>query len=328
MPSLPAAGRFQKLVEDISRLYTDARQAQVRFAWETGRRIVREEQNGETRARYGARLIPELSKVLSQKYGPGFSTRTLQKMRHFYRHHSIAPTSAQLDWSDYVELMPLKDERNRKHLERRILKEGLKSTEIRQEVHRLRRQKENGAAPVLLHAQKPLPPLKSPGGLKLNTFSLSSLRAKLKADHVLVDCGFFVSWPVRKDELAGIDIQKEMAYTYAATVDRVIDGDTLLVLIEVGFGIIVRDRLRLRGVNCPETSSPEGARAKKFVEKLLPVDATVVIKSHKCKTDIYGRFVADVFYKQGVADPEAIIEQGVYLNRELLDQGHAVRMAE
>ncbi|HSA30505.1 MAG TPA: hypothetical protein P5160_01760 [Candidatus Omnitrophota bacterium] len=48
MPTnLPAKNRFQKLVEDISALYTNAREAQVRFAWETGRRIVQEEQNGE-----------------------------------------------------------------------------------------------------------------------------------------------------------------------------------------------------------------------------------------------------------------------------------------
>ena len=91
-----------------------------------------------------------------------------------------------------------------------------------------------------------------------------------------------------------------MSYTYVATVDRVIDGDTLLVLIEVGFGIIVRDRLR--GINCPEMSTPQGTRAKKYVEKLLPVDSTVVINSRKCKIDIHGRFVADAFFKEGVGN--------------------------
>ena len=76
-----------------------------------GKRIVEEEQNGETRAKYGDGLIPELSKVLSQEYGPGFSPRTLQKTRHFYTHHSIAPPTAQLGWTDYVELMPVWDNR-------------------------------------------------------------------------------------------------------------------------------------------------------------------------------------------------------------------------
>ncbi|MCK4882796.1 MAG: hypothetical protein KAS92_07215, partial [Candidatus Omnitrophica bacterium] len=149
-----------------SRLYADARQAQVCFARETGRRIVEEEQNGEMRAKYGAGLIAELSKVLTQKFGPGFSERTLQRMRHFYKHHSISSAPTELGWADYVELMPLKDEKKRKHLERRILKEGLKSKEIREEVRRLRRQTKKDAAPARPHSEKPLPPLKRPTGRK------------------------------------------------------------------------------------------------------------------------------------------------------------------
>ena len=330
MPKLPATDRFQKLVDDISRLYADARQAQVRFAWETGKRIVEEEQNGEMRAKYGAGLISELSKVLSQKYGPGFSPRTLQKMRRFYTHRSIAPAPTELGWTDYVELMPLKDKKKRKHLVHRILKEGLKTRDIRKEVRRLRhlfRRTGKGAAPARPHSGKPLPPLKRPTGLKLNTFSRSPLRAKIKEGYVLIDCGFFVRWPVKKKELKGLDLGG-MSYTYAATVDCVVDGDTLLVLIEVGFGIIVRDRLRLRGINCPEMSTPQGVRAKKYVEKLLPVDSTVVINSHKCKIDTYGRFVADVFFKEGVKEPSGLLKDAVYLNQHLLDSGHALRMAE
>jgi len=52
----PALSRFNKLVSDISKFYEDARMAQVRFAWETGRRIVEEEQNGAIRAAYGTHL--------------------------------------------------------------------------------------------------------------------------------------------------------------------------------------------------------------------------------------------------------------------------------
>ncbi len=111
MPTLPALSRFRKLVTDISGLYLKARETQVQFAWETGRRIVEEEQDGSMRAKYGARLIPELSKALTKKFGPGFSERTLRKMRYFYTLHPIRPTSAKLDWSDYDELMPIKQEK-------------------------------------------------------------------------------------------------------------------------------------------------------------------------------------------------------------------------
>jgi endonuclease YncB( thermonuclease family) len=110
-------------------------------------------------------------------------------------------------------------------------------------------------------------------------------------------------------------------------VERVIDGDTLVVLIDTGFGDPLEEKLRLRGINTPELGTPEGEKAKKFVEKLLPVGSTIVFKSKK-STDPHGRFVVDLFYKKGVSDPEAIIADGVYLNQQLLDEGYAVRMAE
>ena len=320
MSAVVALDRFNKLVDEISRLYVDARRVQVQLGWQVGRRIVEEEQNGEMRGAYGAGLISRLSKSLTKKHGSGFSESNLRKMRHFYLLQPKQSVPTELDWTDYVELLPVKDEKARKYLEKRVVKEDLNSRQIRQLVRETRRgsQKESPE----------LPPLKRPTGLKLNTFCLSPLRVKLKEAQVLIDCGFFVSWPVAKEELKNLNMAKEMSYTYAATIDRVIDGDTLLVLIEVGFGIIVRDRLRLRGINTPETKTSEGERAKKFVEKLLPAGSPVVIKSHKWKTDPHGRFVADVFYKENISAPLDIIETGTYLNQQLLDTGHAVRMEE
>ena len=116
------------------------------------------------------------------------------------------------------------------------------------------------------------------------------------------------------------------AYTYSAQVERVVDGDTLLVLIDVGLGCIMHERLRLRGVNTPELGTPEGEKAKKYVAGLLPAGSTIVIKSYR--TDDYGRFVVDTFYKIGCNDPQEIIANGEYLNQVLLDKGYAVRMKE
>ena len=42
MPPTLAQNRFHKLIDDISRLYIKARNAQVQFGWETGRRLVDE----------------------------------------------------------------------------------------------------------------------------------------------------------------------------------------------------------------------------------------------------------------------------------------------
>ena len=136
MPSVPALARFRKLIDDISRLYVDARRAQVRFGWpagslreETGRRIVEEEQDGAMRAQYGTGLLLQLSKTLSEKYGAGFSKSNLLKMRRFYLLNQKESVTTQLDWTDYVELLLVKDEKTRQRLEQCILREDLNSSQ-------------------------------------------------------------------------------------------------------------------------------------------------------------------------------------------------------
>jgi len=52
--------------------------------WLIGREIVEEEQRGQTRAAYGAQLIDELSKSLTDRYGRGFSVPNLRNFRQFY----------------------------------------------------------------------------------------------------------------------------------------------------------------------------------------------------------------------------------------------------
>lgn len=321
MPTTPATNRFRKLITDISRLYLNARKIQIQFAWETGRRMVEEEQNGQMRAEYGASLLAQVSEVLTKKYGSGFSETNLRKMRRFYLLNQKQAVPPELDWTDYVELLPIEDARTRKRLEQRILKENLTSDEVRKIVKKVRQLPDAKSAATL-------PPLKRPTDLKLNTFRKSKLRSKLKDGDVLIDCGFVVNWPVAKEELKNVNVTDTPSYTYEALVDRVIDGDTLLVMIEVGFQIKVYDKLRLRGIDCPELGTPEGEKAKWFVAGLLPAESVIVLKSHKTRTDTYGRFVADVFFKTGQDNCEDIIRDGIYLNQHLLDQGFAVRMKE
>ena len=321
MADLPALNRFQKLIDDISNLYVKARNMQVRFGWETGRRLFEEEQNGAMRAAYGSKLVPKVSQVLIKKYGAGFSESNLRKMRRFYLLNPIQSTSTELDWSDHVELLPVKDAKIRERLQARVLKEGLSSVQLRRLVQKVRDVSKKTSS-------LKLPPLKRPDDLKLATFAKSTLNYKLPADYVLMDCGFTVNWPVKKEELKTIVVTDKPSYTYQAMVDRVIDGDTLSVVIEVGFEIKVRDRLRLRGIDTPELGTLEGERAKKYVESLLPAGSTIIVKSHKSRVDSHGRFVVDVFYRDGVSDPQAILKDAVYLNQQLLDQGYASRMSE
>ncbi len=52
--------------------------------WNAGRRIVEQEQYGETKARYGSYLIKNLSEQLSNEFGTGFSVANLRNCRQFY----------------------------------------------------------------------------------------------------------------------------------------------------------------------------------------------------------------------------------------------------
>ena len=72
---------YQRLVKDITVLYDHARNTVVDTYWKIGKRIVEEEQEGETKADYGIQLIARLSEDLTTKYGRGFSERNLRKMR-------------------------------------------------------------------------------------------------------------------------------------------------------------------------------------------------------------------------------------------------------
>ena len=59
--------------------------------YEIGRRIVEEEQNGEGRAEYGKQLLENLSSILTNEFGKGFSLTNLTQMRKFYLVYSKRP---------------------------------------------------------------------------------------------------------------------------------------------------------------------------------------------------------------------------------------------
>ena len=72
-------------------------------------KLLIEAQGGETRAKYGDNLIKEYSKNLINDVGKKYTYTSLSRMRQFYLlFQNIAP-SAQLSWSHYQELIPLKD---------------------------------------------------------------------------------------------------------------------------------------------------------------------------------------------------------------------------
>ncbi len=111
-------------------------------------------------------------------------------------------------------------------------------------------------------------------------------------------------------------------YTYEAEVKRVVDGDTIDLLVDLGFTVHVKVRVRLLGIDTPEVygvkhGTPEhtaGLAASNRVKEILPVGEKVRVRTEK-GTGKYGRWLASVYYH----GPQGF----VCLNDQLLTEGLA-----
>ena len=127
-------------------------------------------------------------------------------------------------------------------------------------------------------------------------------------------------------------------YTYRAWVNRVLDGDTIEVVIDLGFGFTTTQTLKFRAIDAPEifykdsatkkadpslsqttTQVGAGMEAKEFVEKALAGASPVFIKT--THSDKYDRYLVDVFITDKNGEEQ-------YLNNLLLEEGLAVRVRE
>lgn len=89
--------------------YYSINKAMVEAYWLVGKRIVEEEQQGESKAVYGKYIIRDLSEQLQQEFGKGFSVRNIEQMRIFFLEYPIAQTlSAQLDEQTISETLSRK----------------------------------------------------------------------------------------------------------------------------------------------------------------------------------------------------------------------------
>ena len=101
-------------------------------------KLLIEAQGGETRAKYGDRLIREYALRLSKELGKGYSYRTLNYMRKFYLFQKMQPSVAQLSWTHYTIILSINDTNKMRYyinqcviynLSKRRLLEKIKSNE-------------------------------------------------------------------------------------------------------------------------------------------------------------------------------------------------------
>ena len=110
-------------------------------------------------------------------------------------------------------------------------------------------------------------------------------------------------------------------YTYKAKLVRVINGDTLDIEIDLGFDIIIRQRLKLYGIDTPDSRSTnvdikqKGLDVKQRLMDLLNKEfkvETILNKRGK-----YGRILGNIYV--------VVNNNEVCINELLVDEGLAIR---
>jgi len=107
---------------------------------------------------------------------------------------------------------------------------------------------------------------------------------------------------------------------YVRKVDNVVDGDTIDVLIDLGFDILFQSRVRLAGIDTPESRTKDlqekalGLESKEYLKKHLKDAKSVVIKTEKMdSSEKYGRILGWV-YVNGETES---------LNDKMINDGYA-----
>ena len=107
-------------------------------------------------------------------------------------------------------------------------------------------------------------------------------------------------------------------YEYRCTIVKIVDGDTVDIDIDLGFGIWMRgERVRLYGIDTPESRTRDleekkyGLAAKDFLTKWLSA-GNIVLKTHKDAEGKFGRILGELWYND------------VNINQKMVDEYHAV----
>lgn len=318
--------KIQKTIEEKQQnIIKSVNHEKVVMSWEIGK-IIDEYLLKNSRLDYGKKLFSQLEKDTAIK------EKTLYQMRSFYKAYPTLPEAEKnLSWSHYRSLSSIKNDEKRQYFEELTINDNLGAVRLQKEISKINAKK---AA-----RRKQVPANKKPTKLSVTRGHLFTYKiVTLKNNKTYIDCGFKVFTEAKTGfengeivesakKNAGFVFKKSSAnskqlHTYKAFLDKVIDGDTLNVTLDLGFKIQHQEILRLAKINAPEKETFEGNKSTKALEKILKNVKFLIIKTNK--TDIYGRYIADVFFSENEKDDEQkIADEGIYLNQMLIDLGAA-----
>ena len=333
-------------IEDIltsgRQLGRDARGHRLaRTYWGIGDAIHSHLLANEGRTAYGERLFQRLSIDIN------LYKTLIYTMVRLRRRMPNVETFPQLTWSHCIQILPLETLREREFYARVASGQSWNVRELKLRIREnlYSRALQTGSASYL-EASAATAAALTPRRGQLYTYRLlEALPGETSHGEFVLDLGFFSIW---SGALEGLEKPKRgdvttaekygggagdryrftlnrrrgrKLYTVRAVIERVVDGDTLLARLDCSFRSIRRERLRLRGIDTAELYSSAGQLARTFVQDALAaVEFVVVCSSGR---DLYGRYLSDVFYLPGADDPAEVLTDGIFLNRQLLDEGLA-----
>ena len=117
-------------------------------------------------------------------------------------------------------------------------------------------------------------------------------------------------------------------YEYNVTIVKVVDGDTVDVDIDLGFGMVYKkQRVRMLGIDTPESRTRDlvekkfGKASKKHLKKLLEEAESITLISHdKGK---FGRILGELFVHHIEGHP--VFGHKVNVNEQMITDHHAVK---
>lgn len=341
---LLAKSTYQDLLKDIKNTLTvgllAAQRAleyqRLKTYWEIGRRINLAASAGQIKITQ--KLYHDISRDIESQIGLELTPDMLGRMVQFQEQYPKFPAKSTLTFTHYLALLRVDDQKERERLEKRAIKDDWAISDLKAAVSKINT--------VLLPSQ-------SRGKLTLMrgepyVYCVHQFTNLSGENDLYIDCGFKIDVPLKAtvfdrkistlvDKARVVSVVKKddsyivrqdhdggpKLYTYGATVENVVDADTIDVRIDVGFSIHLYDRLRLRGINSPEMSTPEGKLAKKFLTDYFSQRPLIVLRTYKQKEEMYGRWLADIFALKGSSDPYQIAKEGEFLNQRLLEEGLA-----
>jgi len=108
---------------------------------------------------------------------------------------------------------------------------------------------------------------------------------------------------------------------------KVVDGDTIDAAIDLGFDISLTKRIRLAGVDTPESRTTDvkekalGLEVKEWLKKKLEGQTDIIVKTElPDSTEKYGRILGHLF----IGDKEvSAVNKKKSVNNQMIDEGYA-----